>query len=261
MPNSKKFISFLIVVLFSFYCKAQDNAANGGEAAPVADSVSTANTVVLPDTILRLNSLTISRDSITALKNSKPFAYAKNLDSLLKALKNRNRETSLRNIKDDRSDWLDKLLGSSFVSILLWTLAAVFIAYILYRLFFIEGAFFSGRIKRRSNVNELKEETADMQQNDYNRLIAQAVHNKDYRVAVRYLYLKVLQGLAEKGLVQLEAEKTNYQYLNELNNTVYKKDFSVLTHNYEYVWYGEFSINEIQFTELKNNFEQFNNRL
>ena len=269
MSHSKRFISFLIMVLSVSCCKAQDSSkyvyqdstVKQTEAAPVADSAAASTTPVVPDTILHLNSLTLSRDSITALKNSKPFAYAKNLDSLLKALKDKNKETSQRTIKDDRPDWLEKLLASSFISSLLWILAGLFIAFILYRLFFIEGSFFKSRVRLKSNVNELGEETKDSYQDNYDQRITQAINNKDYRLAVRYLYLKSLQCLAENGCVQLVAEKTNYQYLNELSNTAYKNDFSLLTRNYEYVWYGEFSLDETVFNGLKNSFEQFNNRL
>jgi len=129
----------------------------------------------------------------------------------------------------------------------------------LYKLFFIEGAF-SRRIIR-SNVNELNTEEAGIHLQDYDKLIDQAIRDKDYRMAVRFLYLRSLQRLSVNNLVQLEAEKTNYQYINELNNTAYKDDFLWLTLNYEYVWYGRFSVNEEIFSQLKNSFEQFNNRL
>jgi len=229
--------------------------------APPTDSSSqtTITNTVIPDTILRLNSLVISRDSIELLKNSKPFAYAKNLDSLLKALK-MQQKTEVRETKvDNRSDWLEKLLASNATKIFLWSLAGLFIAFVLYKLFFIEG----GITKRDigSNVNEISETEVGSHLHSYDKLINQAIQSKDYRMAIRYLYLQSLQRLSTNGLVKLEAEKTNYRYINELNNTAYKDDFLWLTLNYEYVWYGKFDVNEEVFDKLKNSFEQFNNRL
>jgi hypothetical protein len=275
MPYCKTVILSLFFVLIFSWCNAQEgnkyvyqdstvqstDSTKIVEAPPSTDSSSQTiiNNTVIPDTILRLNSLVISRDSIELLKNSKAFAYAKNLDSLLKALKMQQKTEVQQTSVDNRSDWLERLLASNATKIFLWSLAGLFIAFVLYKLFFIEGGITKRKV--RSNVNELGKTEAGSHSYNYDKLINQAIQDKDYRMAIRYLYLQSLQRLSTNGLVQLEAEKTNYQYINELNNTVYKDDFLWLTLNYEYVWYGEFEVNEEVFGKLKNSFEQFNNRL
>ena len=57
------------------------------------------------------------------------------------------------------------------------------------------------------------------------------------------------------------ADKTNYQYVQELYGKSYKNDFAALTLNYEYIWYGEFEIEEAAFLRISNHFEKFQNQL
>jgi hypothetical protein len=61
--------------------------------------------------------------------------------------------------------------------------------------------------------------------------------------------------------VQLAADKTNYNYVHEIKNVTLQKDFAALTLNYEYVWYGEFNIDELTYSKLKNTFTAFYARL
>jgi len=260
MPQYKTVISFVFFLLFFSCCNAQDSNkyVYQDSTQTTADSSNTAtNTLVLPDTVIRFNNLAISPDSITSIKNLKEFAYAKNLDSLLMALKKKNEVQS--DIADNKSDWLKNLLASVVTKVLLWSLAGLFITFVLYKLFFIEGSFL--RNNARNKVSELNEDTAGTHLYDYDKLIAKAINEKNYRLGVRYLYLQSLQQLAENNLVKLEAEKTNYEYINELNNSIYKDDFLWLTLNYEYVWYGEFDLDEENFYTLRNRFGQFNNLL
>ena len=85
--------------------------------------------------------------------------------------------------------------------------------------------------------------------------------NKNYRLAVRYSYLQTLQTLAGSGLVQFSADKTNYQYVNELSGKPYQNDFAALTLNYEYVWYGNFDIKEDVYNRLLKEYQSFHQKL
>ena len=96
---------------------------------------------------------------------------------------------------------------------------------------------------------------------DYDKLIDQSITSKNYRLAIRYLYLKSLQKLTEKGAIIFAVDKTNYQYVRELSGKLYKNTFATLTLNYEYVWYGEFEIDQIIFFKLQTEFKQFYNQI
>ena len=61
----------------------------------------------------------------------------------------------------------------------------------------------------------------------------------DYRECVRVLYQISLKKLAENGWLTTRAEKTNIDYLNELQSGEVADEFSRLTQVHEYSWYGD----------------------
>ena len=61
----------------------------------------------------------------------------------------------------------------------------------------------------------------------------------DYRECVRVLYQISLKKLAENGWIITQAEKTNTEYLNELQRGEVADEFARLTQVHEYSWYGD----------------------
>lgn len=231
---------------------AKDEAGRDVEAGEAADYAE-----YVADTVLRHNQLSISPDSVQALKNSRSFAYAKNLDSLLLAYRQANKKEESQ---PGKKSLLERFFLSAITKYFFWMLAAVFVAVILYKLFFTEGFF--QRSYAKSNVTRLEDESNELSKTaDYAKLVALAVSNGNYRLAVRYHYLQTLQKLALKGWIQFAADKTNYQYVRELSGKAFKNDFAALTLQYEYVWYGAFEVDEIVFNTIQNKFKQFNNEV
>ncbi|WP_340066728.1 DUF4129 domain-containing protein [Ascidiimonas aurantiaca] len=105
----------------------------------------------------------------------------------------------------------------------------------------------------------ITEEEALMQQEDLSALINKALVQKNYRLAIRYLYLKALKQLSGKGYVKWEPQKTNDEYLKELTVKPLKNHFLEITRIYDFVWYGNFSVDEPGFLKIQqvfNNLEQ-----
>ncbi|MEP7110202.1 MAG: hypothetical protein ABI760_19560 [Ferruginibacter sp.] len=266
----RSFILLAVTLLCTFCSGAQDNkyvyrdtailgvdsvAANVVEIAPVENGEDEIHDVHAGDTILRNNQLTVESDSVRVIKNLKAFAYAKNLDSMLHIYQ-QNLETAQAPEKNEIS-WIDRLFLSPITKYFFWILAGIFVFLILYNLFFTEGFF--QRSSAKTKVIMLPDETENLSKDtDYAKLIARAVINSNYRLAVRYHYLQSLQKLSSKAAIQFAAHKTNNQYINELSGKTYKNAFASLTLNYEYVWYGEFEIDESIFNAIQNKFKQFN---
>jgi hypothetical protein len=93
---------------------------------------------------------------------------------------------------------------------------------------------------------------------NFNEEIEKAVANGNYRLAVRLSYLRSLKLLYDKELINWQPEKTNQTYINEIIDPDRKQQFSVLTRQFEYIWYGEFFIGKESFTAVKGSFERFN---
>lgn len=81
-----------------------------------------------------------------------------------------------------------------------------------------------------------------------------AVEQQDYRRAIRLIYLYALKLLSDKNVIDWLPAKTNHDYLYEIQNEYFKKQFSMLSYYFEYVWYGDFQANATQFEEMKNAF-------
>ncbi len=155
-------------------------------------------------------------------------------------------------------DWLAKqqwyrvlawvIIVGGFITVLIWYLASSNV----------------GLFRRKSkSITEIADEESNENifEINYQKEIENATQAGNYRLGTRLLFLRLLKNLAEKNIIQYKQDRTNFDYLLQLSNTGYYKDFFRLTRNYEYAWYGEFDVNRDAFTVIKNDFDNFNNRL
>lgn len=209
-------------------------------------------------------------DKIGNWKHNREFAYMHYLDSLLRLKKDFKSDTVsidetsgkiLRSNKiESGSGDLNKILNSIPLKIFFWTLALIFIVFVGYRVLFKNGIF---AIKKNKQTEVNAEETS-LELNDFSKydfLISEAEKTNNFNLAARYLYLKTLKNLSEKGAISFASDKTNLDYLNEMRRSSYFEEFRFLTRNYEYLWYGKFLIVEKDYMNLRERFNLFNKRV
>lgn len=107
----------------------------------------------------------------------------------------------------------------------------------------------------------LTEDEEIINNKNINDLIEQAIKQKNYRLAVRYYYLLVLQKLQEKDLIEWQQQKTNEDYIKEIQQKTLIDKFKNLTYLYDFVWYGNFEINELEFAKVEANFNDLTTRI
>lgn len=98
----------------------------------------------------------------------------------------------------------------------------------------------------------------DIHEIDFDAAVGEAIDQRNFRLAVRLLYLKTIKQLTDAGQITYRPEKTNRQYVYELANSPLQADFERLTGQFELVWYGDFPIDETQFAALRTAFMTFN---
>jgi hypothetical protein len=148
-----------------------------------------------------------------------------------------------------------KFLFSKGVRYFVYLLIALALLFTLYKIIVDNKIYLFYRSPKKNQ--EAGETALELQQEDFDARINEAMSLKDYRLAIRWMYLKTLQLLDRNGLIQFHPQTTNYEYLLQLKNHSLNKDFSLLTHAYDYVWYGQFEVNQAQADTLKTNFDHF----
>lgn len=101
----------------------------------------------------------------------------------------------------------------------------------------------------------------DIDSVNIDKLIDEALKNGNYRLAIRWCFLKSLQLLNARKQISWQPAKTNVDYQHELKNPGVRESFTQLSYVFEYVWYGEMTTNESTFTKYKNEIEKFNGNL
>ena len=104
---------------------------------------------------------------------------------------------------------------------------------------------------------DFKEFEQDLNKMDFDLLIDDALSKKDFRKAVRLHFLKLLKELTDHNLIKWQINKTNDDYSMELVNSRYNNTFKELSLLYEYIWYGDFHLDEINFISTIAKFREF----
>jgi len=247
-----KLIILISIFILSASCLGQSIENVFGEMEDSAYDENEYQTEIRPDTTLIKNSGFVSPDSILALKKKKEFSYVPLMDSLLKSQDNQgvskvNRPLSV----------VERFLNSAFFRFFIWLIPIALVLIVIFNLMNSRGAF---KKKKASNVHEDGEEDLQTTNQDYLRLAQDAANAGNFRPAVKYLFLRTLQQLSGAGLINYAADKTNYNYVQEIN-AERKKEFARLVLNYEYVWYGNVIPDKSTYSKIEDEFDIFLNNI
>ena len=91
---------------------------------------------------------------------------------------------------------------------------------------------------------------------DFEKLIKETLKSGEQRLSIRYYYLWLLKKMSDKNMIEWDIEKTNSDYLYELKEPLFKSDFEYVSYLYNYIWYGEFELDEPTFEKAKSVFEK-----
>jgi len=164
-------------------------------------------------------------------------------------------------------DWFDIVDDKKAAKFTKYFFRTIYILTFIVVLFFIlkallndEGNWIFGRSSKKIDINAtvLKEELLETNFND---LIQKAKDTNDYRLAIRYYYLKVLKALTQNEIIEWDNEKTNYDYYNEIKNDDLKEQFQYISYVYDYTWYGEFNLDKDSFDTAETKFKQLINEI
>lgn len=150
--------------------------------------------------------------------------------------------------------------GSGFqgfdASILLWMVLAIAAVVLVLQLagLNMRQLFSPGAARGRQEEIQMGENIHDI---PYDTAIQQAIREKNYRLAVRLMYLQSLKLLSDRQLIEWNENKTNWQYVYELKDGNLRHAFRDITSVFEYVHYGQMQVPEEKFTVIQQVFHLF----
>lgn len=117
------------------------------------------------------------------------------------------------------------------------------------------------RPKSKMTSFNFSEITEDLSTINFDKMIDEAVKKEDYRMAVRWNYLKCLYLLERGKHLVFQPAKTNIDYQYDLKKSEFLNEFMSVSRIYDYVWYGKFTVDGSKYSDLKNEFTVFESRL
>lgn len=144
-------------------------------------------------------------------------------------------------------DWFFGLFESqasrNVLDILFKLLLFTAFVYFIIKIFGIEvNTVFKPSAKKELNFFDVKEESLD--RINFESEIETALLQKQYRVAIRLMYLNALYKASKAGLIDLRQGKTNREYAYELSGNSAESEFNELGYLFDYTWYGHFEADE-----------------
>lgn len=193
-----------------------------------------------------------SKDKITEYQQDDRFQY-ENIE-----------KGSSMSLLDKLKYWLDNLLDKLFSgaaksgipSIIIIIIIVVVIILVILKLMGVKFKTLFG--KKKMDTPEIDIYTENVHAMNFDSLINNALKNKDYRLAVRFLYLKNLKLLSDKNIIKWNVNKTNYSYQYEIKDHDLRSKYIETTFIFDYIWYGEFSLDENKFMEINDRMSYFN---
>ncbi len=150
--------------------------------------------------------------------------------------------------------------SSQITTVVIRLFAIILVGFLLYfiikYLIGTNGSLFFGKKNKKLEINE-EELHENIHEINFPQSIARFENDGDYRSAVRYQFLYILKKLSDKKLILWNPEKTNKDYVAELKAAHLRNEFYNLSYIFDYVWYGEFGIDEQSYGKFKNQFHSF----
>ncbi len=209
-----------------------------------------------------ISPLALDENKIREYQSDDAFNY-------VEALPEDNWWTRLKQwINDIWSSFLRWILGgdqaTGFWAVLIRLLPYLLIAGLIALIVWIFLKIDSGNLlleKQALGKATLSDDEELIQHEDIQSLIDKALASGNYRLAIRFYYLFVLQKLSTKEYIEWQVQKTNHEYIYEIKDNHIRMQFQKVTDLYDYIWYGNFEVDETAFAKAQTTFTTLSTQL
>lgn len=246
----KKAILFLVIIISA--CQLYGQETKKDSAQNFVPRIDTAFVQKKSFDLDLIKDLKANEDFIYEQKESEPGLLQRFWNWLKRAVRN-----LLRSIFDD----VEPVVGvlASILRVIPYIILVVGLFFIIKYFANVSGkSIIEG--KNESIVNFANDQEL-LQREDLEKLLAEAIEQKDYRLAIRFYYLIVLKKLRDSNIIDWQDQKTNEDYIREMSNQNYVSEFINSTRLYDFVWYGKFEIDRKRFEEARKSFKLLTDKI
>jgi hypothetical protein len=252
----KSFWLFVFFILVSFYSRGQDADSaiiSFDSTATFTDSETDDSWA--PDDSARIDARNFNGTTLENLKSDKSLQY-KEAPTIAESLWDR----TLILIQQFLDSLFKNAVTTNWGRVFLYLLGLALIVVLVMMILKVNAfkIFYSAQGASTIPYHALDENIHGM---DFDKLIQQAISERDYRKGIRLLFLNSLKMLADKNLIHWEQGKTNHDYLSELTVADLKEGFNELNYYFEYAWYGNFNVNHEMFLKVQHAFTDWRQRI
>jgi hypothetical protein len=244
------------LTLTSFYCDGQDADSSNLSFDSVAATIeSEGNDSNAPNDSVKVETRTFDGATLNKLKSDAGLQY-KAPPTIAESLWDR----ALQLIKQFLDSLFTGAVTTSWGRVFSYILGLVLVIVLIMMILRVNAfkVFYWGQGASRIPYHALDENIHEM---DFDRLIQEAIAERDYRKGIRLLFLNSLKMLADKNFIHWEQGKTNHDYLSELTAADLKEGFNELNYYFEYAWYGNFTVNHEMFLKVQHAFTEWRRRM
>jgi Domain of unknown function (DUF4129) len=182
----------------------------------------------------------VSNIQVNRYKNNPEYAYA-------------NDSEYWRKEPSGKPDLLLRILNSRVLRWIFLILIGGLILYGVYQL--AREINFTLLIRTRRQKSQYTQQGMSEEKTDFDEMIRLNQTEGNYRMAIRFLYLRLIYILQEKTGISFRDSSTNAEISRAMGNHPGAATFRWLATAYEYVFYGGFVPNQETYLHLKNKFE------
>jgi Domain of unknown function (DUF4129) len=206
-----------------------------------------------------------SKSRMEELKQSKDFQYDE--ETVTKDIERSNSNAN-KTRSEPNADQTDRSSSSSHSYtppkgggtgslVMLLVIFVVIVIILLFALGLKPSTWFRRSTKDVADNTTTEDNTEDIHSMAFESALDKAIRLKNYKLAVRILYLETLKKLSDKQLIDWKINKTNWDYVRELGNSNLKPGFRQITNSFDYVWYGNFNIDASTFALMQEKINLF----
>jgi hypothetical protein len=255
----KRFVCFLLVFFLVFSnslnAQAKSDSTMASDTAEInagvaADSVRVSeldlNSLPEPEP----DSLIIAGDSLREVPAQQIKSYILNPDYAYA-----NDSAYWKKEKPRKPALKFNIFGNTFLR---WTVFILILALVCFGINqLIKETSFNWRLRKTRYRETDRSGSPKEEEPDYEIAIRRYQEEGNYRLAIRYMYLRLIKKIRENDAFPVSHYSTNAELVRLFESLPFGNEFRYLTVAYEYIFYGGFIPGEVMYKTLKTKFEAF----